>query len=146
MHLFNANHIIQKYNNVHDIILDYVKIRKNCYGVRKEHMLNKLSLECNILQNKVRFIRAIIDNSLDIKNKPIDVISSKLEELKYDKKKNSKEEETYDYLTHMPIYSLTKEKVDELEKSLSTKENDRSILESKSTEDLWKEDLEDLHV
>ena len=146
MHLFNANHIIQKYNNVHDIILDYVKIRKNCYGVRKEHMLNKLSLECNILQNKVRFIRAIIDNSLDIKNKPIDVISSKLEELKYDKKKNSKEEETYDYLTHMPIYSLTKEKVDELEKSLSTKENDRSILESKSTEDLWKEDLEDLHL
>ena len=39
-------------------------------------MLNKLSLECNILQNKVRFIRAIIDNSLDIKNKPIDVVSN----------------------------------------------------------------------
>ena len=141
MHLFNANHIIQKYKNVHEIIREYFTIRMGRYATRKEHMLNKLSVDANMLQNKVRFIRAIIDNSLDIKNKPINDIRNKLEEFKYDKKKNAKQEDTYDYLTHMPIYSLTKEKVDELEETLSKKEKDKSELESKTVTDLWKTDL-----
>ena len=146
MHLFNENHIIQKYESVHDIIRDYYKIRLKFYGIRKEKILSKLNDECLILKNKVKFIRAIVDNTLDIKNKPIQIIQEELENAGYDKKINSKQESNYDYLIHMPIYSLTKEKISELEQTLSNKESQRDILESKTTKDLWSDDLSELKL
>ena len=50
----------------------------------------------------------------------------------------------YDYLLRMPFYSLTKEKVEELNKQYSKKKQEFDILNNKSPTQLWLDDLENL--
>jgi len=48
----------------------------------------------------------------------------------------------YDYLLSMPIWSLTKERVEQVENQLGKKHTELSLLEKQSIEDLWNADLE----
>ena len=47
----------------------------------------------------------------------------------------------YDILLRMPIYSLTLEKIDELQKKLDDNQSKHHILSGKSETDLWEADL-----
>lgn len=67
-----------------------------------------------VLSNKARFIKEIIDKTLIINNKPRKTVEEELSSQSrkggaYDKLNGS-----YDYLMSMPFYSLTMEKVKEL--------------------------------
>lgn len=48
----------------------------------------------------------------------------------------------FDYLLSMPIYSLTEEKVDELQRQMNEKKRDHDTLEKKPIFDIWQEDLD----
>jgi DNA topoisomerase-2 len=55
--------------------------------------------------------------------------------------KQQKDDGHYDYLIRMPIYSLTKEKVEELLQEKETKIKELTILKAKTDKDLWDADL-----
>jgi DNA topoisomerase-2 len=59
-----------------------------------------------------------------------------LEEGKY-----PKENENYDYLLKMPIYNLTKDKIDEFNDNLNKKESEYKDLSIKDNKQLWNNDL-----
>ena len=48
---------------------------------------------------------------------------------------------SYDYLIKMPIYNLTKERIEDLKKELNTVETDIKYLKTKTVIDLWCDDL-----
>jgi DNA topoisomerase-2 len=48
----------------------------------------------------------------------------------------------YDYLMNMNIWSLTLDKIRDIEELLEKLQNEKEILESKTDKDLWKEDLD----
>lgn len=50
----------------------------------------------------------------------------------------------YDYLLGMTMWSLTKEKKDELLRKRDEKQTELRILQGKSAKDIWKEDLNNL--
>jgi DNA topoisomerase-2 len=50
----------------------------------------------------------------------------------------------YDYLLSMPLSSLTAEKIADLQKEASKKEQDFEQLQNTSPEDLWRADLDKL--
>ena len=52
----------------------------------------------------------------------------------------------YDYLIKMPIYSLSQDKIDELQKELEKHTNEYNILENKSVKEIWLSELEELKV
>ena len=52
----------------------------------------------------------------------------------------------YDYLIKMPIYNLTKERIEELKKEKDLKTEMFSNLLNKSIEDIWLEELKILEV
>ena len=54
---------------------------------------------------------------------------------------NIDEDKNYDYLLNMPMRSMTKSKLDELNKLKDDKENIMNSLKCKFPKDLWLEDL-----
>ena len=117
-------------------------------------MVKNLKQELLLLTTRARFILDVINDIVKVRNIPKSEIISTLETLKYPKmlpnigileliniNPKQKDEGTYDFLISMPIYSLTKEKVDELLKEKEQKKTELEILESKSAKDLWEEDL-----
>lgn len=154
MYLFNDECILTKYKNINDILLDFYDIRLEYYGKRKAYIIKKLKQELLFLEAKARFIKEYIEGILDINKKSKEYVISLLKERKYplslpdvDDKDNVNEDEkkgSYDYLTRLPIISLTLEKIDELKLQCQNKKNELKIILSKTDKDLWKEDLNSL--
>ena len=92
----------------------------------------------------------IISKKIIINNKSKANIYEQLEKLDYPKMydgilyiKKSKQykDGDYEFLIRMPIYNLSKERIDEVKSELDKVEAELSSLESKTKFDLWREDL-----
>jgi len=139
MYLFNENLILTKYKTPVDILLEFFDLRLEYYVKRKEYITKRLQRELEILTSKARFIKEYINGDLDINKRSKDYIISVLEKHDY-----PKDDSSYDYLLRLPIYSLTSEKIKELEEQCHKKEKELAFILSKSPEDLWRIDLNDL--
>lgn len=136
MYLFNDSLILSKYNDPNDILLDFYDIRLEYYEKRKIYIIKELKKELEILQAKARFIKEYVDGILDINKKSKEYMISLLEEREYPLVEN-----TYDYLTRMPIISMTSDKIRELENQCENKLQELKDITSKTEKDLWKIDL-----
>ena len=134
---FNNKNKITKYNSINDIILEFCDVRLDYYDKRKTYILDKLQSEIDILSVKIRFINEFIENKIIINNKSKQNIIEQLEKGKY-----PKDGENYDYLLKMPIYNLTKDKIDEFNKNLEDKHSDYKNLNSKTIKELWLSELQ----
>ena len=144
MHLYGAEGHIKHYKDVNDIIQDYYKVRLAAYQKRKEYQLNLLEFQVKLISWKVKFILYIIDNKLEINNKKRNDIEMKLIELGFPKLGKNKDDEkvSYDYLLSLPVYNLTKEKIDELKKNKDDKESEFNELNDLSPEEMWLHELD----
>jgi DNA topoisomerase-2 len=145
MHLYDKDGVIKRYENTHEILEDYYHVRLAGYEKRKEHQLNILRNQLEMLSYKAKFIQMILKNEIKVNNQP----KAKVEEQLVDKKfpkllLNGQGDVSYGYLLNMPIYSLTQEKVDELLKQRDTKEAEVETLEGKEIKDIWHEELDEL--
>lgn len=138
MYLFN-NKSLKKYNSLNEILLDFYDIRLEFYKLRKQNCINILKNELIILEQKSKFIKDFINEKIIIIKKEIEEIDKQLENNNYIKVDN-----TYDYLTNMSLRSLTKNKIDELNKSINNKRYELDKLNNSTEYDLWLEDLEKL--
>jgi DNA topoisomerase-2 len=139
MYLFNENLILTKYNTPIDILLEFFDIRIGYYVKRKEYITKRLKRELEILNSKARFIKEYIEGTLDINKRSKDYIISVLEECNYPTDENS-----YDYLLRLPIYSMTLEKIKDLDEQCNKKLLELEFIQSKTVEELWKIDLQEI--
>jgi DNA topoisomerase-2 len=139
MYLFNQSLILTKYSTPIDIMLDYFDIRLSFYVKRRKWIITQLKREVKVLQNKSRFVKEYIEGDLKInKRSKSDIISILIAAL-YDT-----DNESYDYLLNMPIYSMSLEKIEELNKKCKEKEEELKLYQKRTPEDLWLIDLETL--
>lgn len=124
---------------VEELVEYFVHYRLSWYDKRKEHVLSKLETELRVMDNKSRFIKSIIDKKLKVSNVPKSDIVKWLESNAFDKNNGS-----YDYLVGMPIYSLTKEKYDELLLRIKDIKAEADELRVKKPVDMYLEDLREL--
>ena len=136
MYLFNSEGIIQKYGSAEDILKEYYLLRMIHYIKRRKHILQRLSREQSLLDNKVRFITAFVEGTIDIVNKDDDDVEAQLIAIDLDMIDDS-----YDYLTNMPIRSLTKKKIEELKKQRDSALAELKKMEGTTPTDLFKTDL-----
>lgn len=146
MVLFNEKEQLRKYNTVDDLINDFCKLRYEYYIRRKEHQVKDLEQEARLLGNKERFIREVIDKTLNIMKVKEEIVIKTLEERGYDKdpKKVTEDGEEiggYDYLLRMQIRTFTVEKVQKLKNDIESKLKELDALKKKSEKDLWLADL-----
>lgn len=139
MYLYDSDSKLRKYENVEMIMDDFYNVRLHYYDVRKKFLLRKLEYEYNILKSKVNFIQEIIEKTLILSNKTKQNIIDELE-----KKGYFRSNDGYEYLINMPFYSLSKEKVKELNDKYNEKKKEFSILKKKDIKELWLDDLMEL--
>jgi len=135
----DENGNLKIFDRVEDIVKHFVCIRLGYYDKRKAYLLDKLNRELLIISNKARFIKDIIEGKLKINNVPKQKIVEYLEKNKYDQIDGS-----FNYLLSMPIYSLTKERFEELLNQKAEKEAEIKVIEGTEPKDMYIKDLEEL--
>ena len=139
MYLFNEKCILTKYNTPIDILLEFFDIRIEYYTKRREYLIEKLQKELLFLQSKSRFITEYIDGKLDINKRSKEYIIQLLQTNNYPQDDNS-----YDYLLRLPIYSMTLEKINDLNTQCEKKTSELNFIKNNTPEQLWKIDLQQL--
>ncbi|PPS93064.1 DNA topoisomerase 2 [Cryptosporidium hominis] len=216
MTLFDHNSRIVRYETELDILKEFIPIRLEMYEKRKNYLLSKLNYEKCLLEQKILFLKLVIqgviglsnksketlvsdlkknniksikqvqeltqwvgvggsnlaqnsisgsgigehpsfvdsgDNSMDYINfemNSFDYLESSqkdgiLESTSYSRETNKGNElKLFDYLLSMPLWSLTKEKMELLEADLIKKTEEYEKLLKTSIEEIWNTELDEL--
>lgn len=135
----DENSKLKIFDSAEDILKYFVNFRLKYYQKRKDYLIDRYRKEFMELCWRAKFIKSIIDRKLIVNNKPKDEIVKWLEDNKFEKMNND-----YGYLLSMQIYSLTKERYDDLmEKARQKKESLEEVIKKKPKE-MYLEDLQDL--
>lgn len=122
-----------------EIISYFVNFRLSYYDKRKQYLIDKFKYDLKILSNKGRFIKAILDGKIEVKNTPKEEIIRSIDNLVLDKIDDS-----YDYLLRMPIWSLTKEVFEKLKMDWKSKKEELALTESLDIKEMYITDLQEL--
>lgn len=140
-HLLNEEGSITKYNDAEEILRYFYKIRLAYNTKRKDYLIDTYNEELIILSNKIRFLKAIMDSSLVVYKKSKAELDKMLTKEKYDAVNGS-----YNYLTSMPIYSFTKEKLEELYNKHNNVNTKLKQVKSRTNKQMLADDLESLNL
>merc|ERR1719356_2275254 len=144
---FDSDGKIQKYKNVLEIMEEFAYVRMKYYKIRKEYLINKLTLERDLLSNRARFIKMIIEKKLHINNRKKDDVVKDLTKLKFQKFGETKPPRTgFEYLLIMQIASLTKERYEELLRMAKEKAAELEKVKKTSEKQMWVTDLDRLEA
>jgi len=156
MNLYDENNKLKNFKSPEAILEYYYTHRLNYYELRRQNIINNLEQDLFLLSTKARFILDVINDDVKIRNIPKAEVIKQLETLKYpkmvnsiltnmdkmtEKQRNDSSYGSYDFLIGMPIYNLTKEKVDDLLKEKENLEATLTLMKSKTDKHLWEEDL-----
>jgi DNA topoisomerase-2 len=122
-----------------ELINYFVKFRLSFYDKRKAKLIEILLEQHKTMSNRAKFIKMIIDGKLKVSNRPKADIIDDMEKAKFEKK-----EDTFDYLLNMSIYSMTKERYEELLKQIGENETELTRIESILPKDMYRDDLKEL--
>jgi DNA topoisomerase-2 len=140
MHLFDANDVLQKYEKVSDIIDSYYEVRLELYQTRKTDMIKCLEKELILLSNKAKYIKENLDGTIDLRKKKGTQVTEMLLSKGYDLVDSD-----YNYLTKMPMDSVTEENVDRLYKQHGEKITVLETVKATTIHQMWLNELETLN-
>jgi DNA topoisomerase-2 len=154
--LHNTKGSITYYDSPNDILDEFYDYRLVMYQKRKDYMIVLLDNQLQILKYRVKFIKNILDKIIIIERKKQSEIIAKLEELKYPKLTTKKQNEenndddssdkSYNYLTKLPLFSLTLEKIDELNDEYDKKKKELEDYKNTTVQEFWRRELDELLV
>jgi len=139
MHLFDADCKIKKYNNQYDIIDDFYKIRLEYYKKRKDFQLEEFKKEIKIIQNRMKFLKLVIDGEITIYRRSRELVEKDIE-----KSGIEKVEDSYSYLLNMSIMSFTKDRLQELKEEYDKTKLKYKELNDTTEETIWMKELTEL--
>ena len=136
MHVFDEKCEIRKINSPEEIIDRFYKVRKEHFVKRKAYLIEKLNFESTVLESKIKFIKLVIDSKIIIFNKKKDFIVKQISVhslLKID--------DSWDYLLDLKIWTLTEEKIKDLETKMKSMSTELETLRLLSINTLWKSEI-----
>ena len=143
MYLFDARGNIKKYANSLEIIREFTDVRLAFYDKRKAHRLETLEKQRVILSARVAFINAIIGGELRVMNVPKHDLESQLHAMGYPLHHTHND---YDYLTGMPIRSMTTEHKIKIEEELAEALVEIDALAAKTAVQMWLDELAEFEL
>jgi DNA topoisomerase-2 len=139
MHLFNENEKLTKFASPKEIIDYFMNNRKTIYNDRKEYQIKNLEYESTVLSNKARFVKELLDDTIDLRKKSKEHVNKLLNQKNYNIIDDDNE---FKYLVKMPMDSVTQEYVDKLQKDNISKLEELQNVKEKSVEQSWYEELD----
>jgi DNA topoisomerase-2 len=159
---YNHNNEIKKTTDVLNILQEFCDVRLKFYELRRKHLIGEIHKVLDLLKIKIRFINEFISGEILISNKKKSEIIEQLKTRGYqgkptdnaglndglnaDENEESSGEINYDFLLKMPIYNLTKDKIDEFMEKLAKEQSELDRLNATNNKDMWLEDLEEINV
>jgi DNA topoisomerase-2 len=174
MHAFDGENRMQKFDTAESIADAFFPIRLSLYRDRKSLLESESFHSATTLRNKARFIEVVTNGQIELVSgrKSKDETSAELRNLGFTtateliaiKNNNAaalrrripdevreqddvdpvRTRSEFDYLLNMPLSSLTSERIDELRKEASRKDDELQQIRSTTAEDLWHKDLDTL--
>lgn len=126
---------VREFKSAKEIIDYYIDIKLKFLQKRKTYIIEKLNKDFKMLENKLRFLKMHISKELSITDKTKSELEIELEKLNFDKF------DGYSYLIGMPMYSLTTDKIKELETSIEKLKKEIETTTKTSIEQMWRKDL-----
>jgi DNA topoisomerase II len=140
MNMFNHQKQLTKYKTVQDVIHDYYQVRLQMYEKRKAAQIDQMEHKVRELSNRALFIVEVVNNSIDLRKLDTDEeVNQCLQSKKYDMV-NGK----YDYLTHMPMHTMTKTRVQKLIAENEGLKKELEELRNRSISTIWLSELDQL--
>jgi DNA topoisomerase-2 len=127
------------FDSAEEILKYFVDFRLGYYQKRKDYLLKKIKEDIFKMESKALFIKCVLDGKIVINNKKKDDIIKDIEKVKIQPINNS-----YDYLLTMPIYSLSKEKWDELQKEIKDKKIEEKEIKMSIPKEVYLSELDEL--
>ena len=154
MNFFGPDGKLMHFTNVESIIDTFYDVRLAGYDARRVHLLADYKRRVELIGVKVRFIMEIIDGHIKINNVAKSIIEEQLKLRNYPVQLDgelvylteSMPCGGYQYLISMPLYNLTKERIDEFVAEKTKIDQEYAVLQSKSGSDLWIDDLNEFVV
>ena len=106
------------------------------YQIRKDYLIKELNDKLIVLVNKCNYIKEIIANTIDLRNKSKSTIDILLLSKEY-----VKQNESYNYLLRMPMDSVNSENVLELTNEKTYIEKQLAELKATPIQTLWDNEL-----
>lgn len=135
----DENNKLRIFESTVEIIEYFVNFRLKYYHKRKELLIINLKKDLKILANRGKFIRFILDGKIVINNVSKPIIIENIEKLGL-----VKNDDSYDYLLRMPIYSLTKELYEKLKTDFTYKKEELEKITNTDPQDMYIDDLKEL--
>jgi len=128
-----------EYKNPNEILVDYLIFILDKFEELRLYKIKKIEEEIEILSEKARFIKLVIEKKLEINNISKKIITKKMIELKFS-------EELIEVCFGMRIYNLTKEKYEELLIHIEEKTKTKEKLEKTTKEQFYLEYLQKVKI
>ncbi|ESK98132.1 dna topoisomerase ii [Moniliophthora roreri MCA 2997] len=162
---FDFDGKIKRYDSPEAILEEFYPKRLEYYQKRKDHLAAELQNAFEKLSNQARFVQMIIDRKLSVSGrKKADIVvdlrahkfrpfprrkikaTADQEEAEENDAIEEEEEEggdtDYDYLLSMPIWNLTREKIEKLKQQAADKESELIETLNRTPKDMWTTDLD----
>jgi DNA topoisomerase-2 len=128
---------IANYTSPEEVLNHYIEIKLEFLQARKDFLVQSTKQDLLLLASKYLFVRGVTQNEIVVNNKKKTEIAEQLDEID----KIIKDEGSYDYLLRMSIYSLTEEKMKELQEKIKQQKEELEIIEKTSIEKTWQDEL-----
>ena len=141
MHMFDSKCRLHKYESVHEIINDFYYVRYGLYEKRKQHLLDLCEKRLIKLTNKAKYIIENLNGNIDLRRKSASQVEELLSSFEF-----TRIDDSYKYLTKMPMDSVTEENVENMIKERDDAKEEYIALNNTSIENMWLKELESLEV
>jgi DNA topoisomerase-2 len=147
MYAYNTKNELTHYNSPQEILDEFYNFRLGVYTDRKKFKLRDLENDLLILKYKVQFIKDKISGKIILDKQKKTDVHKKLEELKYPKLSSNvdalEEDKDYKYIENMNIFSVTEERIEELNKEYEKKQKEYDDYVNTSEKDFWRRELKE---
>jgi DNA topoisomerase-2 len=153
IHAYDKDNVIKKYTSPYQILDEHKTVRLIYYKKRKDYILKELNNKLCILENKIRFIKEVIAKTILVSECTKQDLLKQLFDKEYNLFNDSiisdittfdKVGNGYDYMIKMPIYTLSSDKVKELNDELNSIKDEIDIIFNKDIKTMWTEELDEL--
>jgi len=138
MNMFNSLKQLHKYKTVKEVIHAFYDVRMDTYDKRKKAQIQVMELKVKELSNRAKFIMEIVANTVDLRKfENDDEMNLFLKNRQYDTIQDK-----YDYLTHMPMHTMNKARVQKIIQERDAIINELEILKNTTISTMWLRELD----
>lgn len=128
---------LKKYADLSEVLQTFCAVRFDFYVRRKRWTIEALEADLACARSKARFIKAVLEDASLLRKTEEELFAQ------FDTEKYWKRENSYRYLTDMPIRTFTRDKYEALQREIKEIEQEIDYVKRRTPEEMWIHELDE---